>query len=333
MNYRRCSCPVWCFGTENGKRVRGSLDTQNWGVAEERLRAREFGETPGIRVEEATERFLKDCESRSVGAAQTAKYKLTFDELKKTFKGRRLGSISTDDLARFREGWSGSNSTKRSKLGRLRAFWRFAIDRGWVDSNPAKLLKPPKEDRKQVQPFSAAEIEKIMWALDLYKDWPKGRRADLRAFVLLLRYSGLRIRDVVTFRKSNLVADRILLQTAKAQTVVSLPVPAEVVEALKAIEGVSEYYFWSGNGLPKTCVCDWQRSLTKLFKLAGVSNGHAHRFRHTLAVNLLAKGVSMENVAKILGNTLRIVEKHYATFSHVRQEALAAEVEKVWNVN
>jgi site-specific recombinase XerD len=97
---------------------------------------------------------------------------------------------------------------------------------------------------------------------------------------------------------------------------------AETIAALKKVEGVSEFYFWSGNGLPKTCVADWQSSLTKLFKLAGIANGHAHRFRHTLAVNLLAKGVSMENVAQILGNTLRIVEKHYSAFSQARQDAL-----------
>jgi integrase/recombinase XerD len=219
MRYRRCPCPVWCFGTNrDGKRIRESLDTLNWGVAQEKLREKELAdapETPGIRVEEATERFLKDCESRSVGSAQTAKYNLTFDELKKMFKGRKIGSITADDLAKFRDGWSGSNSTKRSKLGRLRAFFRFSMERGWVASNPAKVLKPPKEDRRQVQPFSAAEIEKVMWALDLYKDRPKGRRAELKAFVLLLRYSGLRIRDVVTFRKSNLIVDRILLQTVK----------------------------------------------------------------------------------------------------------------------
>jgi site-specific recombinase XerD len=67
--------------------------------------------------------------------------------------------------------------------------------------------------------------------------------------------------------------------------------------------------------------------------LSRLANGHAHRFRHTLGENLLAKGVSMENVAKILGNTLRIVEKHYSTFSQARQDALTAEIEKAWKLS
>jgi site-specific recombinase XerD len=39
---------------------------------------------------------------------------------------------------------------------------------------------------------------------------------------------------------------------------------------------------------------------------------HPHRFRDTFASNLLLKGVSIENVAILLGNTVRVCEKHYA---------------------
>ncbi len=35
-------------------------------------------------------------------------------------------------------------------------------------------------------------------------------------------------------------------------------------------------------------------------------------FRLLMAVNLLKRGVSLENVAAIFGNSVRIVEKHYA---------------------
>jgi integrase len=40
----------------------------------------------------------------------------------------------------------------------------------------------------------------------------------------------------------------------------------------------------------KSAVGKWQRRLHRLFELAGVEKGHAHRFRDTFAVELLLKG-------------------------------------------
>ncbi len=47
-----------------------------------------------------------------------------------------------------------------------------------------------------------------------------------------------------------------------------------------------------------------------------------HRFRHTLATRLLARGVGFEEIADILGNTPEIVRKHYANESKGRQDRI-----------
>jgi integrase len=47
---------------------------------------------------------------------------------------------------------------------------------------------------------------------------------------------------------------------------------------------------------------------------AGVLDAHPHRFRDTFAVDLLARGASPYDVAKLLGDTVGTVEKHYAPF-------------------
>jgi integrase/recombinase XerD len=83
--------------------------------------------------------------------------------------------------------------------------------------------------------------------------------------------------------------------------------------------------------MPKSCVGDWQRSLRKLFILAGCPMGHAHRFRHTFACNLLLAGVPLDRVATLLGHTnSKITEKHYAPWVRARQEQLEANVRRVW---
>jgi hypothetical protein len=84
------------------------------------------------------------------------------------------------------------------------------------------------------------------------------------------------------------------------------------------------HFFWDGSSTLK--------SLTNLYRdfyLAPVFNAakltgnpHPHQFRHMFATKLLSHGTSVENVAALLGNSPKIVWKHYAAWVAERQEAL-----------
>jgi len=70
----------------------------------------------------------------------------------------------------------------------------------------------------------------------------------------------------------------------------------------------------------------------KLFQLAEVQNGHAHRFRDTFAVELLLARVPIERVSILLGHqSVRITEKHYAPWVRSRQEQLEADLPNAWS--
>lgn len=47
---------------------------------------------------------------------------------------------------------------------------------------------------------------------------------------------------------------------------------------------------------------------------ARVPDAHPHRFRDTFAVDLLLRGASSCDVAKMLGDTIETVQKHYMPF-------------------
>jgi integrase len=51
-----------------------------------------------------------------------------------------------------------------------------------------------------------------------------------------------------------------------------------------------------------------------LGRRAGVLDAHPHRYRDTFAVDMLARGGSPYDVAKLLGDTIETVEKHYTPF-------------------
>src|SRR6266478_8590522 len=80
--------------------------------------------------------------------------------------------------------------------------------------------------------------------------------------------------------------------------------------------------------------CAWQTRLRKLFKLANIFDGHAHRFRDMVAVELLLAGVPIERVSILLGHqSVRITEKHYAPWVRARQEQLEADVRRTWQTH
>jgi excisionase family DNA binding protein len=70
-----------------------------------------------------------------------------------------------------------------------------------------------------------------------------------------------------------------------------------------------------------------RRRLRTVFKIAKVPQAHAHRFRHTFAVELLKKGVPIEEVSILLGHSsVRITERNYAAWVQARQEILKGHV-------
>jgi integrase len=152
--------------------------------------------------------------------------------------------------------------------------------------------------------------------------------------VLLLRNTALRISDVATFRKDAVSWDaeksiwRVLVRTQKSGETVYLPILTDLkvlLDALPLPRNAPQdcpYYFWNGVTSRRSVVGIAERTLAAVFKRSGVTDAHAHRYRHTLATRLLGDGASFQTVADILGNTEGVVRKHYGKWSKGRQDQI-----------
>jgi integrase len=153
---------------------------------------------------------------------------------------------------------------------------------------------------------SRKEMKAILAACDVYVESVHGLGKEnarrLRALILLLRYSGLRIGDAVSLSCDRLKGNRLFLYTQKTSVAVNLILPPVTLRALADTPKVSTgYWFWSGVGKIESCSKHWQARLFKLFKLAKIRDGHARRLRDTFAVELLLAGVPLEQVSVLLG--------------------------------
>ncbi|MGB0122609.1 MAG: site-specific integrase, partial [Silvibacterium sp.] len=161
---------------------------------------------------------------------------------------------------------------------------------------------------------------------------------------LLMRWSGLAILDATSLQRERLSKnengdDQIFLYRAKTGVPVNVVIPNEVGDALRALPNSHpSYFFWSGNGDPRSAAKAFQRSYWKLFKLAKIQKPdgapkrcHPHMFRDTFAVELLLAGVPLDQVSLLLGHSsVKITERHYAPFCKARQEQLATSVKLAW---
>lgn len=335
--YAKCSCPVWVGGKYGGKPLRRSLDTCNWEQACRTIMDIEAGinNKKDKSIADGVQKFLGGCAKR-LAVTTFDRYRLVLMLFLKFCSSRgitRMRAIDCELLTDFVGTLHLASRTVRTRIGDMRVFFNYAVAMGWCDTSPAARLKLPRITEAPVVPFSREEDKAILAAVDSYptrNTYGYDNRARVRAFVLTLRYTGLRIGDVVKLTPDRLKDERLLLYTSKAGTPVHLPVPQILVHALKVIRKGNNHYFWTGVSRVKSGVTGWELILSKLFKLAGVK-GHAHMYRHTLATELLIRGVPIENIAMILGNTPEIVRKHYAPWIAARQKALDESVMSTWD--
>lgn len=345
--YRRCSCLIHVEGKCGDRFLRQSLHTTNWQRAQKLIveaDARgswdplpEEAQAAPITIAEATARFLKDAETgRRLSEATLRKYRLMFKHLDK-FTAKKgflyLKQLDLNALREFRESWDVGPRTAMKRLERVKAFFRFASENEWVSVNPARLLRGPANIRDtQKLPFEPAEIERIFKSCREVQI--QGCSNDeLLAFTLVLRYSGLRIGDASMLTIERFKGDDLYLYTQKSGTHVFVPLPPFVMSLVRAITPKHGEYLFTGPGsLRMETASDlWRRKLATVFKTAEIAGGHPHRFRHTFAVELLKNGVPMEEVSILLGHSsVRITEKHYASWVQARQEILKAHVAKTW---
>ena len=220
--YRRCRSPIHVYGTLGGHTIRRALDQTSWDAAAELINgwtaSGEIGvvkaEAPTVR--DAITKFLADCDARYLGWEAKRKYRHLLEDRLLSWcdsKGRsNRRHLTVDALRQFRQSWKDSQLYATKNLERLRAFLRFCQQAGWIKQNPATSVKPPKVTASPTLPFSRDEMKRILKACDCYG----GNKERIRAFVLIMRFTGLRIRDAIR------------------------------VEALEKAESGSERYFWTG---------------------------------------------------------------------------------------
>jgi site-specific recombinase XerD len=307
-----------------------------------------------ITLEQAGTEFLAGLKFKKLKSSTVEKHKTMLKQIDFFAAGEKIRYVREFDTAaciRFAQTWqdgitddAGVQIKKTEgalaagkKLERLRQFFKFCILRKWIAENPTTGIDSPIVDEEsQAEPFEPEDQVKVLTAARAAIG--KARTEDEKlncirmvALILLARYSGLRIGDVVSCRTEWVHDGRIRRRAQKNNAQIDIRLPDEVIEALNEAPVMSpHYWFWSNKSALRTAVGKWQRRMLKLFREAGIVHGHPHRFRHTFAVSLLEQGYTLQTVADALGDTLEVAEKHYSGWSKTRRDRMDEAVSSTW---
>ena len=356
--WARCECPIFVSGTLQGTFKRQNTGRWQWAdarpVAISYEQAKSWSVTVSeplqsnsnpsdgtqanrTTIERAVKTYLAEFGEHAAFATQK-KYRLMLNKLK-SFSDER-GYVMIDqwgpsDVREFRSSWNVSARTAPRRMSMVRSFFEYCHSNEWIDRNPARMVKNPKTRdsgdgrNEQKLPFTDDEIKRMYdacpkYGTDYHYKWTGD---DLADFISLSIYTGLRISDVALFQADRMQSTgELLIRTTKAGTHVYTWVPEWLQERIKErAKKHGEIIFGAHRPTTLDIITEtWRRRLNALWELCGPwkVKPTPHRFRHTFARIILQRGVSVRDVADLLGNSEQMVRKHYAAWIPERQARL-----------
>lgn len=202
----------------------------------------------------------------------------------------------------------------------LRAFFRYAANRGWCQSDLAEAIKAPRVFKHETLPRSPTWEE----VMRLIESAGGQRPADVRgrAILLLLAHYGLRVGEVCALKLDDIDWEQeiICIRRSKTGRSQQLSLTQTVGEAiLRYLKEVRprvvhrEIFLTLYAPLrPMTDAAVWQ-FMKQRCDLLGIAQYGPHSLRHACATRLINQGVSLKEIGDQLGHrnpdTTRIYAK------------------------
>lgn len=194
----------------------------------------------------------------------------------------------------------------------------------WIERNPCERIKKPSESKGRVRFLSDDERKRL---LDVCRP-----HDELYLAVMLSLTTGARKAEIMSLRWAQINFSRqvITLSKTKNGETRSIPLVGEAFNLLqersKVRDLIDDRIFPASARAKKTIYLDLETVWRNALKTAAISDFHWHDLRHTAASYLAMSGVSLVEIAKVLGHrTLAMV----ARYAHLSDEHIVSTGEKL----
>ena len=364
--WKRCKCRKYLYIYEDGRARRVSAKTRSWekamAIANSELAQRD---PVALRLQEiaAAEIASQEAEAakqakRTLVLAALTEWQARKDNSRissvinrKTFlrkvlawaKGQGIqymDEVTRRALDQWSGKWSPDAADKYDRMGsrtsqqfqsRLQEFFGWASDVEIIAKNPSAALKPIKVTEEQTMPLDPEQFQQLLASCPMYDSARQTeedyRGVELRSLFLVMRWTGLRINDVLMLPRSALNGNRLRLITQKTHARYDEIVPDIVITELASIRPRSgvhpDYFFWSRTCTPRTLSSTWCCRIAELNEFLSFRDEQgqpmpfrSHMLRDTFAVEmLLDPDIRLEDVSRMLTHkSIAVTQRHYAPF-------------------
>ena len=297
-----------------------------------------------MKLSQAIERWLRHLQIERACSEHTVRaYEGELRRLIEALDDPELKRVTGRRLRRFlaaRHRAVGASSLARCASA-VRSFFVYAQRSGWVESNPARLLRQPKVPKRLPRPLAEGDAIALVETPDGSAAPDPETQVQLdtrdRAILELLYGAGLRIAELCSLRPVDVdLRQRTVRVLGKGGKERIVPFPKPTATALNEWMRAREQRFFGpepkvdeaspvaplflgrrGSHLSPRSV---RRRLRKVVQRAGLAGRiHPHRLRHSFATHLLEGGADLRAIQELLGHaSLSTTQKYTAvSLSHL----------------
>lgn len=235
-------------------------------------------------------------------------------------------NISKDDILdylKYLDSESLSNKSISNILSALRSFYDYLLDSKIVSSNPFRLIRNPKIEKKLPNFLSHEELYKLIESIkcDSELDYRN------KLIIEMLYSTGVRVSELVNIKISDIEKENHLIRVfgkGRKERIVYYGKNAEIaMDNYLAIRSFSSEYLIINNMGNQITPRGIEKIIEKISNMACITNHVSpHTFRHTFATHLLNNGADIKSVQELLGHSsLNTTE----VYTHITSDYLKSE--------
>jgi len=214
-----------------------------------------------------------------------------------------------------------SNNTLLRMKSVLSGIFIYAIDKKYIDKNPADKVRIKAQQNLIERFLSDEERDKLLAACN-ESTWDK-----MYLLILLAITTGMRKSELLYLRWSDIDFDKGLatLGDTKNGSPRINPIPSFVLDEMKQYRQIGMgLIFVSPNNIEKPF--DFRKQWDKVRERACITGFRFHDLRHTAASYLVMAGATLHEAGQILGHKSEQTTKRYAHLSTGHKSALSERV-------